>query len=145
MKFKYFELRYEIRMMHDPRSREHHLCNSENQACTGFEPLTSAILVHRSTNWANKQTGSRPEYMNFIYSLFLIYHHGFITNQLNGLLPVCLLAQLLRILLIDFDCHTLALWGKPNLWNTSWERYKQFPQEVKNVNRTLTECWYFCT
>ena len=23
------------------------------QACKGFEPLTSAITVHRSTNWAN--------------------------------------------------------------------------------------------
>ena len=29
------------------------------QACTGFEPLTSAIPVQRSTNWANKPTGSR--------------------------------------------------------------------------------------
>ena len=29
------------------------------QACTGFEPLTSAIPVQRSTNWANKPTVSR--------------------------------------------------------------------------------------
>ena len=29
------------------------------QASTGFEPLTSAIPVQRSTNWANKSTGSR--------------------------------------------------------------------------------------
>ena len=29
------------------------------QACTGFKPLTSAIPVQRSTNWANKPTGSR--------------------------------------------------------------------------------------
>ena len=29
------------------------------QACTGFEPLTSAIPVQRSTNWAKKPTGSR--------------------------------------------------------------------------------------
>ena len=29
------------------------------QACTGFEPLTSAIPVQRSTNSANKPTGSR--------------------------------------------------------------------------------------
>ena len=28
------------------------------QACTGFQPMTSAILVQRSTNWANKPTGS---------------------------------------------------------------------------------------
>ena len=28
------------------------------QACTGFEPMTSAIPVQRSTNWANKPTGS---------------------------------------------------------------------------------------
>ena len=29
------------------------------QAFTGFEPLTSAILVQRATNWTNKPTGSR--------------------------------------------------------------------------------------
>ena len=29
------------------------------QACTGFEPLTSAIPVPRATNWTNKPTGSR--------------------------------------------------------------------------------------
>ena len=29
------------------------------QACTGFEPLTSVILVQRSTNYVNKPTGSR--------------------------------------------------------------------------------------
>ena len=29
------------------------------QACTGFEPLTSALPVQRSTNCANKPTGSR--------------------------------------------------------------------------------------
>ena len=28
-------------------------------ACTGFKPLTSAILVQHSINWANKPTGSR--------------------------------------------------------------------------------------
>ena len=28
------------------------------QARTGFEPMTSAIPVQRSTNWANKPTGS---------------------------------------------------------------------------------------
>ena len=31
----------------------------KTQACTGFEPLTSAITVQRSTNSANKPTGSR--------------------------------------------------------------------------------------
>ena len=31
----------------------------ESQACTGFETLTSAIPVQRSTNYANKPTGSR--------------------------------------------------------------------------------------
>ena len=30
-----------------------------NQACTGLEPLTSAILVQRSTCWAYKPSGSR--------------------------------------------------------------------------------------
>ena len=44
----------------DPRSDVHYLGSSENkawkkiQACTGFEPMTSAIPVQRSTNWANK-------------------------------------------------------------------------------------------
>ena len=44
----------------DPRSDVHYLSSSENkawkkfQACTGFEPMTSAIPVQRSTNWANK-------------------------------------------------------------------------------------------
>ena len=28
------------------------------QAPTGFEPMTSAIPVQHSTNWANKPTGS---------------------------------------------------------------------------------------
>ena len=49
----------------DPRSDVHYLGSSENkawkkiQACTGFEPMTSAILVQHSTNWANKPIGSR--------------------------------------------------------------------------------------
>ena len=48
----------------DPRSNAHYLSRSENktwkkiQACTGFEPMTSAIPVQHSTNWANKLTGS---------------------------------------------------------------------------------------
>ena len=48
----------------DPRSDVHYLSSSENkawkkfQACTGFEPMTSTIPVQRSTNWANKPTGS---------------------------------------------------------------------------------------
>ena len=50
----------------DPRSNVHYLIgSSENkawkkiQACTGFEPMTSAIPVQHSTNWANKPIGSR--------------------------------------------------------------------------------------
>ena len=48
----------------DPCSNVHYLSSSENkdwkkiQACMGFEPMTSAIPVQRSTNWANKLTGS---------------------------------------------------------------------------------------
>ena len=30
----------------------------KTQACTGFEPMTSAVPVQRSTNWADKPTGS---------------------------------------------------------------------------------------
>ena len=47
----------------DPRSNVHYLGSSENkawkkkiQACTGFEPMTSASPVQRSINWANKPT-----------------------------------------------------------------------------------------
>ena len=32
-------------------SNEHYLSSSEIQACTGFEPMTSAVLVQCSTNW----------------------------------------------------------------------------------------------
>ena len=48
----------------DPHSNVDYLSSTENkawkkiQACTGFEPMTSAIPVQRSTNWANKPTGS---------------------------------------------------------------------------------------
>ena len=48
----------------DPCSNVHYLGSSENkawkkiQACMGFEPMTSAIPVQCSTNWANKPTGS---------------------------------------------------------------------------------------
>ena len=48
----------------DPCSNVHYLSRSENktwkkiQACTGFEPMTSAIPVQRSINWAIKPTGS---------------------------------------------------------------------------------------
>ena len=49
-------------MKEDHRSYRRNFCSSEkkawNQACTGFEPLTSAIAVQRPTNWANKPTGS---------------------------------------------------------------------------------------
>ena len=31
--------------------------NKKIQACTGFEPMTSAMPVQRSTNWTNKSTG----------------------------------------------------------------------------------------
>ena len=48
----------------DPRNKVHYLNSSENKACkktracTGLKPMTSAIPVQRSTNWANKPTGS---------------------------------------------------------------------------------------
>ena len=48
----------------DPRSNEHYLSSSENkawkkiQASAGSERMTSVIPVQRSTNWANKPTGS---------------------------------------------------------------------------------------
>ena len=42
----------------DPRSYEYFLGSRENKARTGFELMTSAIPVQRSTNWANKPTGS---------------------------------------------------------------------------------------
>ena len=48
----------------DLHSNEHYLSSSEKRAwkkikaCTRFEPMTSAILVQCSTNWANKPTGN---------------------------------------------------------------------------------------
>ena len=43
----------------DPRSNAHYLSSSEKKACTGFEPMTSAILVlHRS--WV--QIPYRPKF-----------------------------------------------------------------------------------
>ena len=40
--------------------RSNKACTKTNQACTGFEPLTSAIPMQRSLNFkANKPTGSR--------------------------------------------------------------------------------------
>ena len=54
----------------DPRSNVYYLGSSGNKAwkknknkkkiqgCMGFEPMTSPIPMQRSTNWANKPTGS---------------------------------------------------------------------------------------
>ena len=50
----------------DLRSDVHYISSSENkawkkkkiQACTRFEPMTSAIPVQRSTNWAKSQLGA---------------------------------------------------------------------------------------
>ena len=42
----------------DLRSNERDLSSGENQGCTGFEPMTFAIPVQRTTNWANKPTGN---------------------------------------------------------------------------------------
>ena len=48
----------------DLRSNEQYSNSGEKkawkkiQACTGFEPMTFAIPVQCSTNWANKPTGS---------------------------------------------------------------------------------------
>ena len=53
------------------RSKEHYLSSSENKAlkkiqvCTGFEPMTHAIPVQRSTNWTNKPSGSSWFQINF--------------------------------------------------------------------------------
>ena len=52
--------------MIDHRSYTHNLRSCEIkawkkiQACTGFAPMTSAIPLECSTNWAIKPTGSRP-------------------------------------------------------------------------------------
>ena len=51
-------------MKEDHRSNGRNFCSCEKkaekiQACTRFQPLTTAIPMQRSTNSANKQTGSR--------------------------------------------------------------------------------------
>ena len=43
--------------------------SEEIQAWTGFEPMTSAIPVQRSTNWAIKPTGSWSFSEFYIYPL----------------------------------------------------------------------------
>ena len=86
------------------------------QACTGFEPLTSAIPVQRSSPFRLSFRNCKScvyncdnlfyisffilqfLYMIFIYSLFCLILHGFITNRLNDQIPVSLLAQLVRAL-----------------------------------------------
>ena len=65
MKIIYVNCGVKNYMNEDHRSWIRNFCSCEkkawkkNQACTGFEPLTSAIPVQRSTNSANKPTGSR--------------------------------------------------------------------------------------
>ena len=63
MKFIYVHCDEETNIR-DPRSLEHYWTSSWNetwkkiQACSGFELMISAIPVQRSTNLANKPTGS---------------------------------------------------------------------------------------
>ena len=46
------------------RGAEHYISSRENKACTGFEPMTAAILLQRSNNRLNKPTGTR-HYVGF--------------------------------------------------------------------------------
>ena len=78
------------------------------QVRTGFEPITSAISVQRSTNWANKRAASWSlcwTYMKIIYvahtwlSYISSYYSPlgrFIWIQHCDQLPVSLLAQLVE-------------------------------------------------
>ena len=52
------------------------------QACTRFQPLTTAIPMQRSTNWANKQTGSRS--MNWFVKLLTEYQRRWRRGLLFG-------------------------------------------------------------
>ena len=81
----------------DLRINELYLSSSENKArkkiqvCTGFEPMTFAISVQRSTKWANKPSESwfavhRYDFHKFTVVYFAL--HGFIWNQHNDQLPV---------------------------------------------------------
>ena len=50
MKVIYFYCGERREYENDLRSNERDLSSGENQGCTGFEPMTSAIPVQRSTN-----------------------------------------------------------------------------------------------
>ena len=52
----YFDVIFEYES--DLRSNKQYLSRSEKKAWTGFEPMTSAIPVQCSINWANKPRGS---------------------------------------------------------------------------------------
>ena len=57
------------------------------KACTGLEPLTSARPVRRSTNWANKPTGSRSIQQNsspHSSCLWFSYIHNFKNNSVKS-------------------------------------------------------------
>ena len=60
----------------------------KNQARTGLEPMTFAIPMQRSTNWANKPTGN--------WSSFWVQINHLILTQHNDQLSVGLLAQLVE-------------------------------------------------
>ena len=108
----------------DPRSNVHYLGSSESkawkkiQACTGFEPMTSAILVQRSTNWAN--------------------------NQHHDLLPIGLLAQLVERCISFFLWESLGTysgkyiyvwWITKYLKNTVTRRSRGTIQSVNKITR----------
>ena len=50
MKVIYFYCGERREYENDLRSNERDFSSGENQGCTGFEPMTSAIPVQRSTN-----------------------------------------------------------------------------------------------
>ena len=65
------------------------------QAWTGFEPMTSAMPVQCSTNWAIKPTDAIQIYVSYIY-IHLFILHGYIANSPYDQLPVGLIAQLVE-------------------------------------------------
>ena len=80
----------QIRVIQISRYKYNNNNNNNKRACTGFEPMTSALPVSTETNWANKPT---------VFHIFLTVYsslHGFICNQHHDQLPVGLLAHLVE-------------------------------------------------
>ena len=101
-------------------SYEHYLSSSENKVCTGFEPMSSVILVQHSTSWVNKPTGSWSLCW-FQINLWYIYCEDLCISCtfLHKLFKLCLKSWMQLIHeTIAFTRNTLACSGHKLNWES---------------------------